>query len=105
MKWLYTHLLQDPLEQCSAAHWPTLLHAVTFLHVTLTERSALGPPAWNVPSDFTLSDLSSTVRCLQNYVDGLERSKVSHSVSFDFIGLLISQNWVHLVKRLKFPDI
>ena len=77
MKWLYVNLLKDPLDQCSTPQWPTLLYAVAFLHVTLRERSMFGPPAWNVQLDFALSDLNSTVRCLQNYVDGLERSKVS----------------------------
>lgn len=76
MKWLYTHVLSEPLDQCSATHWPALLYAVAFLHVTLTERSKLGPPAWNVPYVCTLTDFSNTVRCLQNHVDSLDRSKV-----------------------------
>ena len=80
MKWLYINVLKDPLEQCSTSRWPTLLYAVAFLHVTLRERSTFGPPAWNVPYDCSLSDLNSTVRCVQNHVDGLELSKVSQSV-------------------------
>jgi len=76
MKWLYMNALSEPLDQCSATHWPALLHAIAFLHVTLTERSRLGPPAWNVPYDCMLTDFSNTVRCVQNHVDSLERSKV-----------------------------
>jgi len=76
MKWLYSNVLKDPLEQCSTPQWPAVLYAVAFLHVTLRERSMLGAPAWNGPYNSTLADLGSTVRCLQNHVDGLECSKV-----------------------------
>jgi len=80
MKWLYANVLGDPLEQCSTRQWPALLHAVAFLHVSLRERSTFGPPAWNAPYDCLLSDLTSSVRCLQNHVDSLERSKVNNAV-------------------------
>jgi len=73
--------IKDALDQCSTSHWPALLYAVTFLYVTLRRRSSFGAPAWNVPHDWTLADLSSTVRCVQNHADGFDRSPVSQSVS------------------------
>jgi len=89
MKWLYANVLGDPLEQCSTRQWPALLHAVAFLHVSLRERSTFGPPAWNAPYDCLLSDLTSSVRCLQNHVDGLERSKVNDAAVTTTIRLRI----------------
>jgi len=77
MKWLYLNVLKDAVDQCSTTHWPALLYAVAFLHVTLRQRSTFGPPAWNAPYDCSLADLNRTVRCVQNYADGFERSEVS----------------------------
>ena len=98
MKWLYANVLNDPLEQCSAAHWPALLYAVAFLHVTLRERSRLGPPAWNVPYDCTLSTLSNTVTGVQNYLDGLERSKVDQSLTIHLYAWHFVSYRAHTIK-------
>ena len=70
----------DAVDQCCSRspHWPALLHAIAFLHLTVRQRCRLGAPAWNVPHDCALADLSSTVRCLQNHADCFARAEVRH---------------------------
>jgi len=70
MKWLYVNALQDAAEQCSTwPQWSALLYAIAYLHVTVRQRSALGPPAWNAPYDCALDGLVRAVRSVQNHAD------------------------------------
>ena len=77
----------DFFEGCSnAGAFKKMVFALCFFHAIVQERVEFGPIGWNIPYEFTASDLIISVRQLRFFLDSSEKV-----VPFDALKYIIGQ--------------
>lgn len=79
----------DIVDDVQMPQWRPLLMSLSVMHVLVQQRKKFGSIGWNVPYEFSFSDLRASMNILSNHLQDL-RSKRSNIIDWETLHYLIS---------------
>lgn len=64
----YDLISQDSIEAVPSKEWRRMLYVLCYMHSVIQERRRFGPIGWNVPYEFNVSDLGTSIQFAQNHM-------------------------------------
>lgn len=88
LKDLFLKLDPEILDEVRMPQWKPLLMSMCILHVIVQERKKFGPIGWNVPYEFSHTDLKSSLLILSNHLQD-RRGKKAKPIDWEALRYLI----------------